>query len=85
MRLSIEEERDIVPLGLAGGLSSTAFDACSAARWRRVATIVCGLRAAMACAGAAASRMSMSVVPSVRQSGALANRRVVAGLQLLPR
>ena len=64
VRLSMEEDRDIVPLGLAGGLSSTACSiACSAARWRRVATIVCGLRAAMAClrSGAAASWKSMSV------------------------
>mmetsp|Transcript_15058 Transcript_15058/g.42783 ORF Transcript_15058/g.42783 Transcript_15058/m.42783 type:complete len:241 (-) Transcript_15058:12-734(-) len=44
VRLSIDEDRDIVPLGLAGGLSSTARSAaCSAARWRRVATmLVCG-------------------------------------------
>ena len=50
VKLSIDEDRDIVPLGLAGGLSSTACSiACPAARWRRVATIVCGLRAAMAC------------------------------------
>ena len=41
VKLSIELDRDIVPLGLAGGLSSTAsWIACSAARWRRVATIV---------------------------------------------
>ena len=41
VRLSIDEDRDIVPLGLAGGLSSTACSiACPAARWRRVATIV---------------------------------------------
>ena len=50
VKLSIELDRDSVPLGLAGGRSSTArFDACSAARWRRVATFVCGLRATMAC------------------------------------
>ena len=37
----VELDRDIVPLGLAGGLSSTACSiACPAARWRRVATIV---------------------------------------------
>jgi hypothetical protein len=41
VKLSIDEDRDIVPLGLAGGLSSTACSiACPAARWRRVATIV---------------------------------------------
>ena len=41
VKLSIDEDRDIVPLGLDGGLSSTACSiACPAARWRRVATIV---------------------------------------------
>ena len=44
VKLSIDEDRDIVPLGLAGGLSSTACSiACPAARWRRVATIVRGV------------------------------------------
>jgi hypothetical protein len=44
VKLSIDEDRDIVPLGDEGGLSSTACSiACPAARWRRVATIVRGV------------------------------------------